>query len=186
MKKRDKKGMVINEKEKDSLSMYNEKTLNYFTHPKNVGKIKDADSVGKVGNPYCGDVMWLYIKVQGKGDINKIKIKDAKFQTFGCVAAIASSSKVTEMIKGKTLNDVMKITKEQVSKELGGLPPLKFHCSLLAVDALSEALYDYLSKNKMKILEKIKQTHERIIKQNSIIKQKYKKFWKMQESYFEG
>jgi nitrogen fixation NifU-like protein len=121
---------------------YTEKVKEHFFHPRNVGEIKDADGVGKVGNPTCGDVMAIYIKV--KDD----RIVDIKFKTFGCTAAIATSSILTEMAKGKTLDEALKITRDDVANELGGLPAIKLHCSNLAADALREAIKDYRSKKK--------------------------------------
>ena len=120
--------------------MYSEKVIEAFKHPQNVGVIKNADGTGKVGSPVCGDIMYLYIKV--KDD----RIKDIKFKTFGCAAAIASSSILTEMVKGKTLDKARKITKNDIIKELNGLPRVKVHCSLLAADALQKAIKDYERK----------------------------------------
>jgi nitrogen fixation NifU-like protein len=122
--------------------MYSEKVLDHFRNPRNVGEIEDADGVGSVGNPVCGDMMSIYIKV--KDD----KIEDIKFRTFGCGAAIATTSMTTELAKGKTLDDAMKITRQDVADELGGLPPVKMHCSNLAADALHEAIEDYRGKKK--------------------------------------
>jgi nitrogen fixation NifU-like protein len=122
--------------------MYTKKVMDHFRNPRNMGEIKDADGVGKVGNPTCGDVMAIYIKV--KND----KIVDIKFKTFGCTAAIASSSIATELVKGKTLDEALKLTRDDVAKELGGLPAIKMHCSNLAADALREAIKDYREKNK--------------------------------------
>ena len=119
--------------------------MEYFKHPKNVGKIKDADGLGKVGNPICGDIMYVYIKV-GKNKKGQEIIKDIKFQTLGCAAAIATSSMITEMAKGKTLERAMKITRNDVADALKGLPPIKMHCSNLAADALHAAIKDYKSK----------------------------------------
>ncbi len=116
---------------------YTEKVKDHFFHPRNVGEIKDADGVGTVGNPKCGDVMTIYIKVKDN------RIIDIKFKTFGCTAAIASSSIATEMVKGKTLDEAMKLTRDNVANELGGLPAIKLHCSNLAADALHEAIKDY-------------------------------------------
>jgi nitrogen fixation NifU-like protein len=120
--------------------MYSEKVLDHFRSPRNVGEIEDADGVGTVGNPVCGDMMSIYIKV--KDD----RIEDIKFKTFGCGAAIATTSMTTELAKGKTLDEAMKITRGQVAEELGGLPPVKMHCSNLAADALHEAIKDYKKK----------------------------------------
>ncbi len=122
--------------------MYSEKVLDHFRNPRNVGEIEDADGVGSVGNPVCGDMMSIYIKV--KDD----KIEDIKFRTFGCGAAIATTSMTTELAKGKTLDEAMTITRQDVADELGGLPPVKMHCSNLAADALHEAIKDYRGKKK--------------------------------------
>jgi len=120
--------------------MYSEKVLDHFKNPRNVGEIEEADGVGTVGNPVCGDMMSIYIKV--KDD----RIDDVKFKTFGCGAAIATTSMTTELAKGKTLDEAMEITRENVADELGGLPPVKMHCSNLAADALHEAVKDYRKK----------------------------------------
>jgi nitrogen fixation NifU-like protein len=127
--------------------MYSEKVLDHFRNPRNVGEIEDADGEGTVGNPVCGDLMTIYIRV------NNDKISDIKFKTFGCGAAIATTSMTTELAKGKTLDEAMKITREQVAEELGGLPPVKMHCSNLAADALHEAIKDYREKKGEKIYE---------------------------------
>jgi len=121
--------------------MYSEKVMDHFTNPRNVGELSDADGVGTEGNPTCGDVMKISIKVENG------KIVDAKFKTFGCGAAIAVSSMVTEMVKGKTLEEALAISKEAVANELGGLPPQKMHCSNLGADALRKAIEDYRSKH---------------------------------------
>ena len=121
--------------------MYSEKVMDHFTNPRNVGEISDADGIGTEGNPVCGDVMKIFIKV--KDD----KITDAKFQTFGCGAAIAVSSMVTEIAKGMTLDEALKITKQSLSEALDGLPPQKMHCSNLGADALHKAIEDYKQKN---------------------------------------
>ncbi len=131
---------------------YNKKIIRYFTHPKNVGELKNPDGVGKVGNPICGDIMWVYIKVGNNKKGEKI-IKNIKFKTMGCVAAIATSSMITELAKGKTLDKAGKITRKDIARNLGGLPPIKYHCSILAADALHKAIEDYRKKTK-KILNK--------------------------------
>ena len=123
--------------------MYTEKVRELFLNPKNMGMIKDADAIGEVGNPACGDIMKLYLKVEG--DI----IKDVKFKTFGCAAAIATSSKITEMAIGKTLDEAYAITMKDVAEELGGLPKLKMHCSSLAESALRLAIEEYWKKHGM-------------------------------------
>jgi nitrogen fixation NifU-like protein len=120
--------------------MYTEKVMDHFRTPHNMGEIPDADGVGTVGNPVCGDLMTIYIKV--KDD----KLADVKFKTFGCGAAIATSSMVTDLAKGKTLDEAMKITRANVAENLGGLPPVKMHCSNLAADALHAAIEDYRKK----------------------------------------
>jgi len=122
--------------------MYSEKVMEQFRNPRNMGEIPDADGVGTVGNPVCGDMMTIYIKVKDT------HIDDIKFKTFGCGAAIATSSMITELAKGKTLEEAMKITRANVADELGGLPPIKMHCSNLAADALHAAIEDYYKKQK--------------------------------------
>ena len=124
--------------------MYNKKVMEHFTNPRNVGEIPDADGIGEMGNPVCGDAMKIFIKV--KDD----KIVDAKFQTFGCGASIAVSSMVTEMVKGKTIDEALKISKETVAQALDGLPPQKMHCSNLGADALHKAIEDYKNKQQKK------------------------------------
>lgn len=122
--------------------MYNEKVREAFANPKNVGFIEDADGVGKVGNATCGDIMEISLKI--KNDV----IVDAKFRTFGCAAAIATSSTATEMVKGMTIDEALKLTNSQVVEELEGLPPQKIHCSVLAEEAIKEAINDYRNKKK--------------------------------------
>ena len=124
------------------MNIYSEKVIEHFKNPRNQGKPKDYDTVGKKGNPICGDVLWVYIKV--KDD----KIVGIGWETMGCAAAIATSSMVSEMAKGKTLEEAERITKEDVSNALGKLPPVKVHCSMLAVDALHEAIQEYKEKHK--------------------------------------
>jgi nitrogen fixation NifU-like protein len=123
--------------------MYSDKVMEHFRNPRNMGEILNADGVGTVGNPVCGDLMTMYIKV--KDD----RIEDIKFKTYGCGAAIATSSMTTELAKGKTLEEAMKITRASVADSLGGLPKVKMHCSNLAADALHAAIEDYREKNKM-------------------------------------
>ena len=122
--------------------MYTAKVMDHFRNPRNMGEIKNADGFGKVGNPKCGDVMAIYIKV------NDEKIVDIKFKTFGCTAAIATSSILTEIVKGKTIGEALKVTRDDVANELGGLPAIKLHCSNLAADALKEAIENYRKKTK--------------------------------------
>lgn len=122
--------------------MYSEKLMEHFTNPRNVGEIQNPDGVGEEGNPTCGDVMKITIKIKDG------RIEDAKFKTFGCGAAIAVSSMVTEMAKGKTIEEALSITKESVASALDGLPPQKMHCSNLGADALHKAIEDYKAKHK--------------------------------------
>lgn len=152
--------------------LYTKKVLETFKNPHNYGKIKNADGIGKVGNIVCGDVMWLYIKLDKTGEI----IKDIKFETFGCVAAISTSSIITDLVKGKTIKEALKITKDNVIESLGGLPKIKYHCSVLAVDALVEAIYDYFLKNKKEIPADLKKRHEMIKKSKDAIEKRYEKW----------
>ena len=124
--------------------MYSEKVMEHFKKPQNMGEIPDADGVGTVGNPTCGDLMTMYIKVK------KNHIEDIKFKTYGCGAAIATSSMTTELAKGKTIDEAMEITRASVADSLGGLPPVKMHCSNLASDALHAAIEDYKKKQETK------------------------------------
>jgi nitrogen fixation NifU-like protein len=121
--------------------MYTQKLIDHFRNPRNMGEIPDADGVGKVGNPQCGDVMYLYIKVRDG------TLVDVKFQALGCAAAIATSSVITEMAVGKKIDEALKITRQDVADELGKIPPIKMHCSNLAADGLRKAIEDYRRKN---------------------------------------
>jgi len=159
---------------------YTKKVIEYFKKPHNYGRMKDPDGVGKVGNVVCGDVMWLYIKV-GKNKKGREMIKDIKFETFGCVAAIATSSVITDLAKGKTLEEAMKIDRNKIVKSLGGLPPIKIHCSVLAASALSEAIYDYFKKKKKEIPKEFEEKHQRISKEKEEINQRYKEWIKIEE-----
>ena len=123
------------------MSMYSEKVMEHFKNPRNVGEMENPDGVGEVGNASCGDIMKIYLKVEG--DV----IEDVKFQTFGCGSAIATSSMVTEMVMGKTLTEAEEVTNKAVAEALDGLPPLKMHCSNLAADALHAAIKDYREKH---------------------------------------
>lgn len=124
--------------------MYTDKVMDHFTNPRNVGEIKDASGVGEVGNAKCGDIMRIYL------DIEDNRIKDVKFKTFGCGAAIATSSMVTELVIGKTLEEALQITNNTVAEALDGLPPAKMHCSNLAADAMHAAIRDYMKKEEKK------------------------------------
>ncbi len=127
------------------MPMYSEKVMEHFMNPRNVGEIKDADGIGEEGNPVCGDMMTFYIKVKDN------RLEDVKFQTFGCGAAIAVSSMVSEMAKGKTLEEALMITPGVVAQELGGLPKNKYHCSNLGAQALRKAIKDYATKKGLKL-----------------------------------
>ena len=128
----------------DIQPLYSEKVMEHFRNPRNVGEMEDRDGTGHVGNPICGDIMELYIKIKDN------RITDAKFKTFGCGAAIATSSMVTEMVIGKTIDEALEISNKTVAEALGGLPAAKMHCSVLAEDALRSAIDDYHSKQKAK------------------------------------
>ena len=159
---------------------YTSTVMEHFKKPHNYGKIKDADGIGKVGNLVCGDVMWLYIKI-AKNKAGQEIVKDIKFETFGCVAAIATSSAITDLAKGKTLEAAVAINKQEIVKELGGLPPIKLHCSVLAADALVEAVYDYYTKQNRVISPDLEQKHQRIQKEKDIVEEKYKDWTSKEE-----
>lgn len=126
--------------------MYSEKVLDHFQHPRNMGELENASGVGTVGNAKCGDIMRIFLDVDDQGII-----RDVKFKTFGCGAAVATSSMATEMIKGKTVQEALKVTNKAVMEALDGLPPVKVHCSVLAEEAIQAALWDYAEKNGIKI-----------------------------------
>ena len=123
------------------MALYSDKVMDHFRNPRNVGVLEDADGVGEVGNVKCGDIMKIYLKIEDN------IVQDVKFETFGCGSAIASSSMATELIKGKPLDEVMKLTNKAVAEALDGLPPIKMHCSVLAEEAIKAALKDYYEKN---------------------------------------
>jgi len=151
---------------------YTKKVIEHFKNPHNLGELENPDGIGRVGNLQCGDVMHIYIQVE-KDKKGKEIIKNIKFKAFGCVAALSTSSVVTDLAKGKTLDKALQINKENIIKALGGLPLIKIHCSVLAIDALSEAIYDYLKKNKRKIPERLKTNHKRIQKELKILEKRY-------------
>ncbi|HIH98039.1 MAG TPA: iron-sulfur cluster assembly scaffold protein [Thermoplasmata archaeon] len=159
---------------------YTKKVIKHFRNPHNSGKIKNPSGVGKVGSPVCGDALWLYLKVE-KDEEGTERIKDCKFETFGCVAAIASSSVITDMVKGKTLDEALKITKDKVVNSLGGLPKIKIHCSLLAIDGLVEAIYDYYKKSKKAIPKDLEAQHTNISKEREAVEKRYKQWMEMEE-----
>jgi nitrogen fixation NifU-like protein len=159
---------------------YTKKAFEHFQKPHNYGKIKNYDGLGKVGNIVCGDVMYLYIKV-GKDKKGREIIKDIKFETYGCLAAIATSSVITDLVKGKTIEEALEVDRQKVVDSLGGLPPIKIHCSVLAVDALIGAIHDYLSKNKKSIPERLRERHKRIEEEKKEIEKRYKEWTKLEE-----
>lgn len=130
----------------EEITMYSEKVMDHFSHPRNVGEIENASGVGTVGNAKCGDIMRMYLDIDENGII-----KDCKFKTFGCGAAVATSSMATELVKGKTVQQALEVTNKAVMDALDGLPPVKVHCSLLAEEAIHAALWDYAEKNHIKI-----------------------------------
>ena len=155
--------------------MYTEKVIEHFRHPHNMGKLDDYSAIGKVGNIVCGDVMWLYIKVE-QDDRGRDIIADISWETFGCTAALATSSMVSDLAKGKTLEEAIAISNQDVAGELGGLPPVKMHCSALAADALNEAIYEYLSQNGREIPEALVTRHERVEKEVAQLEKRYQSF----------
>ncbi|MDO8524307.1 MAG: iron-sulfur cluster assembly scaffold protein [bacterium] len=148
---------------------YSKKVIQHFNKPHNYGKMKNPDGIGEVGNMICGDLMKLYIKVNQNKKGQDI-IKDIKFETFGCLAAIASSSMLTDLVKGKTLEEAVSFDRKEIVQELGGLPPIKIHCSVLAGDALIEAIHDYLTKNKKPIPEALNKRHQQLATEKEEIK----------------
>jgi nitrogen fixation NifU-like protein len=141
--------------------MYTNKVLQHFQNPKNLGAMKNPDAVGEVGNIKCGDIMRLYIKI-GKNSAGEEILEDVKFETYGCVAAIATSSVLTELAKGKTLENALKISNQDIIDALENLPTIKIHCSLLAADALAEAIYNYFTKNNKPIPNFLQEKHAKI------------------------
>jgi len=158
------------------MRIYSKEIVKHFKKPKNVGKIKNADGVGEAGNLICGDVMKLYLKV-GENKFSEKIIKDIKFETLGCIVAIANTSLLTTLVKGKKIEKALRIKKENLIRRLGQpLPPIKIHCSVLAVDALKEAIYDYYSRNKITIPKELEREHQRIIRTRREIEKRYKGF----------
>lgn len=138
--------------------MYTEEVMEHFRDPKNMGEIEDPDATAKVGNPTCGDYMEVYLKV-GERDGEKF-VEDIKFKTFGCAAAIATSSVSTELVKGETLEEAEKLDEEEVTEELGGLPKIKVHCSNLSANGIHEVIYQYKKKHGMEISDRLQGKHE--------------------------
>lgn len=160
--------------------MYSEKVKEHFNNPHNQRKMENPDGIGKVGNALCGDVMWLYIKVGENEDGNEI-IEDISWETFGCTAAIATSSMITDLAKGKTIEEAIEISNEEVAKELDGLPQVKMHCSNLASDGLIEAIYDYLGSNYDEIPEELEKRHQQIEKHMKKVQEEYGEYVEMEE-----
>jgi nitrogen fixation NifU-like protein len=160
-------------------TLYTKNIMKYFKNPKNVGKLKNPDGTGRVGNATCGDIMEMYIKV--KKVRGKERITEVKFQTFGCVVALAVSSMLTEIAKGKPIEEAIKITNKDILKKSGPVPPIKVHCSFLAADALHEAIYDYLSKNSKAIPEGLQREHERIQDSLKQVESSHKEFTHLEE-----
>jgi len=163
---------------------YSKEVMKHFKNPRGIGRLNNPSGVGEVGNILCGDVMKCYIKVK-KNKEGKDVIDDIKMEVFGCIVAIANSSMITTIVKGKTLEEALNIKKEDVLGKLGKVPSIKFHCSVLAVDALHEAIYDYLSKNKLSVPKELKKDHERIRKTLHTIKEKHKEYVELQEKILE-
>jgi nitrogen fixation protein NifU and related proteins len=165
--------------------MYTEKVIEHFRHPHNMGKLEGYSAVGKVGNIVCGDVMWLYIKVD-QDERGRDIISDISWETFGCTAAIATSSMVSDIAKGKTIDQAIAITNRDVAEELGGLPPVKMHCSALAADALNEAIYNYLTEKGREIPPALAKRHEHIAKEVASLEKRYQAFTEKAETKAEG
>jgi len=164
----------------ERIGLYTKKVIEHFKNPHNMGKLRNFDAVGRAGNLVCGDTMQLYLKI-GKDKKGREIIKGISFETLGCVAAIATSSVITDLVKGKLLEEALEFNREEIVKELGGLPPVKIHCSVLAADALYEAIYDYLKKKKREIPERLEKAHQRIEKEKKEIEKRYKKWIKVEE-----
>ena len=158
------------------MPIYSKEIIKHFKNPKNVGKIKKPSGRGEAGNILCGDIMTLYLKIGENKKGEKI-IKNIRFETLGCIVAIANTSLLTTLVKGKTIKEALSFKKEDLIKKLGQpLPPFKIHCSILAVDALKEAIYDYYLKNKLEISEDLEKEHQRITKTKEELEKRYKGF----------
>jgi len=155
--------------------VYTEKVIDHFREPHNRGKLENYSAIGKVGNIVCGDVMWLYIKVE-QDEQNRDIITDISWETFGCTAAIATSSMVSDLAKGRTIEEAIAVTNQDVADELGGLPPVKMHCSALAADALNEAIYSYLEEQGKEIPEALQKRHAHVTKEMEQLEERYAAF----------
>ncbi len=163
------------------MPIYSKKIIQHFKRPKNVGKIKNPNGTGEAGNLLCGDLMKLYLKI-GKNKKNEEFIKDIKFETLGCAVAVANTSLLTTLVKGKTIKEALEIKKEDLIEKLGKpLPPFKIHCSILAVDALKEAIYDYYKRSGKKIPPELEIEHQRITRIKNQAEGRYKEFRKLEE-----
>ncbi|MGC8812157.1 MAG: iron-sulfur cluster assembly scaffold protein [Candidatus Aenigmatarchaeota archaeon] len=161
---------------------YSKEIIKHFEHPKNLGRIKNPDAVGEAGNVVCGDVMRIYLKIK-KDSKGKLRISDIKGEVFGCVVALANTSMLTTMVKGKTLEEVLKIDKEELIKKLGGrkkIPPIKIHCSVLALDALNEAIYSYYKSKGLPVPKELEGRHKVVKKTLEDIEKKHKEFVEME------
>lgn len=160
--------------------LYSKEIIKHFKKPKNLGRIKNPDGIGEAGNLLCGDVLRVYLKIK-KDKKGKERISDIKFETFGCMVAIANSSLLTTLVKGKSLEQALKISKDDLLKKLGKpLPPFKIHCSILAVDALKEAIYNYYERKKLPIPYNLRKEHKRIKKIFKLLEKRYKEFVKLE------
>jgi nitrogen fixation NifU-like protein len=155
--------------------MYTEKVVEHFRSPHNMGKMKDPSAVGRVGNILCGDVMWFYIRVEPNAQGRDV-ITDVSWETFGCTAAIATSSMMSDLAKGRTLEEAISISNRDVADQLGGLPAVKMHCSALAADALNEAIHDYLTRQGRDIPPALAARHEHIREDMASLEERYKVF----------
>jgi len=163
------------------MPIYSKKIIEHFRKPRNVGKIKNPSGIGEAGNLLCGDIMKLYLKI-GKNKRGEKIIKDVKFETLGCIVAIANTSLLTTIVKGKKLEAALKIKKEDLIKGLGQpLPLFKIHCSVLAVDAFKEAIYDYYQKRGIKIPGELEKEHQRIIKTKEVLEKRYRQFRELEK-----
>jgi len=152
------------------MALYSKTIMEHFKRPKNMGEMKNPDAIGRAGNLLCGDLIWLYIRLK------RGKIANIKFQSLGCPVAIAVSSMITTLAKGKTLEEALKITKDDILKLTGKLPLPKIHCSVLVDDALHEAIYDYFSKNELPMPKELKERHERIQKELKLVEERHKEY----------
>jgi nitrogen fixation NifU-like protein len=159
------------EKHEKRFGPYTAEVISHFRNPRNMGEMKDADAIAKVGSPMCGDELWIYLKIEKNAD-EKLYIGDISFQSFGCAASVATGSMLTEIAKGKTLEEALAIKPMDVLKGLGKLPRVKTHCSLLSTDALHEAIYQYYKKEGIEVSDELEQLHVKIKEGNVKARQK--------------